>query len=145
LFTVCALPLCSHRVCGSLEILSQGAAQVDLTPEEYLESMALDGTWGGGPEIVALANHLSRPIHVYELAAIDKACPLSVGTGKGAASWGVRRMCAFGSPKFDNCREGVIHILSANSKFPDLKVVKDPGQGNHFLCLTPCDVTRDSA
>lgn len=31
--------------------------------------MRQSSVWGGGPEIVALSNALSRPIHVYELAS----------------------------------------------------------------------------
>jgi hypothetical protein len=115
------------------EILAAGAAACNLTAAEYIDSMKVAGTWGGGPEILALANKLERPIHVYELAYISKHCPLSVGMAAGAASWGLRRLCAFGSPTFD--AKDPISIVSANSRFPDFKACRDFGAGNHFLCL----------
>lgn len=45
-------------------LLAAAAAQYNITAAAYLEQMREGGVWGGGPEIVALANHLRRPIHV---------------------------------------------------------------------------------
>lgn len=41
----------------------------------------------------------------------------------------------FGSPKFD--RKEPIHILSADSRFPDVKPGKQLSSGNHFMTLFP--------
>jgi OTU-like cysteine protease len=52
-----------------------------------------------------------------------------------SSSFVLRRMACFGSPKFD--RHEPLHILSADSRFPDV----DPGEqlpaGNHFLAIFP--------
>ena len=170
--------------------------------------------WGGGPEIVVLANVLHRPIHVYELCddsdpplddpvaddAADDKTRRDGGAGnaaKGGASsdvamdvatayggytdtlgarsvrggaaatteketattaavaaaaattaavaapetpetkWRLRRIACFGSPKFDRCKGGALHVLSADSRFPDLRVGDQMEQGNHFLALFP--------
>jgi hypothetical protein len=42
-------------------------------------------------------------------------------------------MACFGSPRYD--KEPPLTILSADSRFPDLKVGKEGAAGNHFLCL----------
>lgn len=51
---------------GSL--LESVAEHHKVSPETYCRQMLHPGTWGGGPEIVALCNHLACPIHVYSLA-----------------------------------------------------------------------------
>ena len=84
--------------------------------------MRQDSYWGGGPEIVALCNVLERPIHVYELCVNNNRFVL-------------RRMACFGSPKFD--RRQALHILSADSRFPDLEPGKQLAAGNHFLAMFP--------
>lgn len=52
---------------SSRELVEAAARQYGLTSEEYCQDMLQESVWGGGPEIVALANVLQRPIHVYEL------------------------------------------------------------------------------
>jgi len=47
----------------------------------------------------------------------------------------LRRMACFGSPKFD--RREALHILSADSRFPDIEPGKQLASGNHFLALFP--------
>jgi len=47
----------------------------------------------------------------------------------------LRRMACFGSPKFD--RREALHILSADSRFPDIESGKQLASGNHFLALFP--------
>ncbi|CAM9981171.1 unnamed protein product [Laminaria digitata] len=105
------------------ELLSVVAAQYNMTAEHYCEVMRQSSVWGGGPEIVALSNALCRPIHVYELAS-------------NGVSFCFRRMACFGSPCFDD--KQVIHILSADSRFPNLKPGRQLANGNHFLALFPC-------
>jgi len=162
--------------------------------------------WGGGPEIVVLANVLRRPIHVYELqacsadddddndddgmdattAGAERKSGVSSGghsstngffrrvmnlrLGRGGATaitarggafasssgprvprgevtvapsgWRLRRIACFGSPKFDRANAAV-HILSADSRFPDLKPGDQLPNGNHFLALFPVDTGGD--
>jgi len=47
----------------------------------------------------------------------------------------LRRMACFGSPRFD--RREPLHILSADSRFPDIQPGKHQSTGNHFLALFP--------
>ncbi len=49
-------------------LLEMAGSHYNVTTKGYIEEMACPGTWGGGPEIVALANHLRCPILVYTLA-----------------------------------------------------------------------------
>lgn len=145
------------------ELVSAAAAQYDLTGEEYCEQMRRDSYWGGGPEIVALCNVLRRPIHVYELCSAAEVHPDEVGGqesdgGSGSGSDGkpqqqqklrgsansvittsetfrIRRMACFGSPRYD--RREPLHILSADSRFPDIQPGKQKRTGNHFLAMFP--------
>ena len=49
----------------------------------------------------------------------------------------LRRMACFGSPKYDHKK--AIHILSADSRFPDLRPGQQSSAGNHFLAVFPMD------
>lgn len=117
------------------ELVGSAAAQYNITGDEYLNSMAEDSTWGGGPEIVSLSNSLKLPIHVYELHWISKKDPRLTGKHLGAGRWGVKRMACFGSPKFDG--NGCINVLSCDCRFPDLGSPGRKGvkQGNHFMSM----------
>lgn len=122
----------------STELVEAAALQYGMSAQSYCESMQEDSVWGGGPEIVALCNLLQRPIHVYELATVptdDTAMLLSQATGCGTAGFVLRRMACFGSPRFD--RQQALHILSADSRFPDLKPGQQLSAGNHFLAVFP--------
>mmetsp|Transcript_20893 Transcript_20893/g.45327 ORF Transcript_20893/g.45327 Transcript_20893/m.45327 type:complete len:457 (+) Transcript_20893:116-1486(+) len=160
---------------SSRDLVEAAAQQYGLTAAEYCQEMQQESVWGGGPEIVALANVLRRPIHVYELAtttAVKAAAKQSrtpkpafvkATTTGGSASTSagaqqqqqenqkqqqqqvfvLRRMACFGSPRFDRCGDPALHILSADSRFPDL----DPGHqlkdGNHFLAVFPVEQEED--
>jgi len=52
----------------------------------------------------------------------------------------LRRMAAFGSPKFDD--KEPLNILSADSRFPDLDPRHALGNGNHFLAMFPVSVNN---
>ena len=52
----------------------------------------------------------------------------------------LRRMACFGSPKFD--RKEPLHILSADSRFPDVEPRRVRKIGNHFLALFPVSTLR---
>jgi hypothetical protein len=49
----------------------------------------------------------------------------------------LRRMACFGSPKFD--KETPLHILSVDSRFPDISPGKQLSSGNHFMAIFPHD------
>lgn len=127
------------------ELVSAAAQQYGLTAEEYCEAMQQDCVWGGGPEIVALSNLLERPIHVYELAVLQQQQGQSSSRSQSSSSLSssynpkstfcLRRMACFGSPKFD--RRPALHILSADSRFPDLQPGQQLAAGNHFLAVFP--------
>jgi len=133
------------------ELLSAAAAQFDLEGEEYCELMRKESYWGGGPEIVALCNYLQRPIHIYELIPAEEASnsqstdtpPFNnndspsflANNMKISKQFTLRRMACFGSPKFD--RREPLHILSADSRFPDIEPRRIRKVGNHFLALFP--------
>ncbi len=55
----------------------------------------------------------------------------------------LRRMAAFGSPKFDD--KEPLNILSADSRFPDLDPRYALDNGNHFLAMFPVSVNNNLA
>ncbi|KAG7358011.1 OTU-like cysteine protease [Nitzschia inconspicua] len=54
----------------------------------------------------------------------------------------LRRMACFGSPKFD--KYSPLHILSADSRFPDIEPGEQLSSGNHFLAIFPDDELLES-
>jgi hypothetical protein len=118
-----ALYLQGDAFIKSQDLLDQFAEQYGITAQEYCDTMRQDGVWAGGPEIVALSNMLRRPIHLYELHVDDKK------------QFCLRRMCCFGSPKYDS--QEAIHVLSADSRFPDIHPGRQLREGNHFLSVFP--------
>jgi hypothetical protein len=136
------------------DLVEAAASQYGISGEEYCRLMRQDSYWGGGPEIVALCNVLQRPIHVYELFVPPKGRSLSCFISRrhskkqnidrgvnlnedpeAATDFVLRRMACFGSPKFD--RNAPLHILSADSRFPDIAPGKQLSSGNHFLAIFP--------
>eukprot|EP00980_Cylindrotheca_fusiformis_P020330 scaffold7344_cov145-Cylindrotheca_fusiformis.AAC.28 len=116
-----------HDYLKAKDLVEAAALQYGISGTEYCQLMRQDSYWGGGPEIVALCNVLQRPIHVYELFVKNKQFVL-------------RRMACFGSPKFD--RNRALHILSADSRFPDLPPGKQLASGNHFLAMFPVETQK---
>jgi hypothetical protein len=117
------------------DLVEAAASQYGLSGEEYCHLMRKDSYWGGGPEIVALVNVLRRPIHVYEL------CSAGANGSRDGRFW-LRRMACFGSPKFD--RREPLHILSADSRFPDVEPGKQFTSGNHFLAMFPAPIDKSN-
>jgi hypothetical protein len=125
------------------DLVQAAAAQYDISGEEYCSLMRKDCYWGGGPEIVALCNVLRRPIHVYELCSVSSPREVNEdeqfrdedSVNEDLQEFRLRRMACFGSPKFD--RREPLHILSADSRFPDIKPGKQNLAGNHFLAMLP--------
>jgi hypothetical protein len=113
---------------SATKLIATAAEQYNLTPEDYISCMRWKDTWGGGPEIIALASTMRRPIHVFE--------PVAVNDGK---EFRLQLCGAFGSPEFDACGARVC-IVAADGRFPNCKPleVKRMGEGgNHFLALLP--------
>eukprot|EP00549_Striatella_unipunctata_P023190 CAMPEP_0118715286 /NCGR_PEP_ID=MMETSP0800-20121206/26779_1 /TAXON_ID=210618 ORGANISM="Striatella unipunctata, Strain CCMP2910" /NCGR_SAMPLE_ID=MMETSP0800 /ASSEMBLY_ACC=CAM_ASM_000638 /LENGTH=340 /DNA_ID=CAMNT_0006621415 /DNA_START=44 /DNA_END=1067 /DNA_ORIENTATION=- len=127
------------------DLVEKAALPHKLEPSEYCRLMRKDSYWGGGPEIVALCNVLKRPIHVYELKQQPAPPPPPTTTTataqhqhqhhNGKNVFLLRRMACFGSPKYD--RREALHILSADSRFPDVEPGHQLDRGDHFLALFP--------
>lgn len=142
----------SERLRAS-KLLALAAEQSELSPAAYCAKLREPHAWGGGPEIVALANALRRPIHVYELlwAHADAPCARRTpapedGDAPPPPRWCLQCIAEFGSPKFDR-RYPPLHILSCDSRFPNLSHEHQLEQGNHFLLLFECEASeaRDAA
>ena len=121
------------------DLVDAAASQYNMTGEKYCELMRRDSYWGGGPEIVALCNVLRRPIHVYELTE-DMEEYEDEEEKRNSPGFRLRRMACFGSPKFD--RKEPLHILSADSRFPDVSPGRQLASGNHFLAMFPIKVKK---
>lgn len=145
-------------------LLATAAAQYGISSREYCDLMEQDSYWGGGPEIVALVNVLKRPIHVYELVAtagcrsddanedndgedaritadVVASCErVHIPEGLVNRNFRLRRMAAFGSPKYDS--KSPINLLSADSRFPDVRPECIAENGSHFMAIFPVDVMR---
>ena len=123
-------------------LVEAAASQYGVTGDEYCVAMRQEGYWGGGPEIVALCNLLKRPIHVYELASVEvqqKKKKKNTTGKKQQEEFCLRRMACFGSPRYD--RREALHILSADSRFPDVLPGRQLESGNHFLAIFPIEVS----
>jgi hypothetical protein len=101
-------------------LVNKAANQHGLTPNEYLKEMRQENVWGGGLEIVALANCLRRRIAVFETSHDH--------SDKNAIY--LKEIARFGPHTISN----PIYILSANQRFP-----KEFGnsKNNHFLVVFP--------
>ena len=66
--------------------------------------------------------------------------PSTYNNIKTSNQFTLRRMACFGSPKFD--RREPLHILSADSRFPDVEPRRIRKVGNHFLALFPVNTLR---
>jgi len=109
----------TDEVISTAILINKAASQYGLTSEEYLSNMRSDNVWGGGPEIVALANSLNRQIVLLELVAKDDDVISLKVTAR------------FGPPQ---STEHTIYILSTNIKFPNDFIGK---KSNHFLAVFP--------
>jgi len=139
------------------DLVERAAKPYGISTDEYCRTMNMDRYWGGGPEIVALSNSLRRPVHVYELCVGEiivttrncgtinnnnnnhhpdsSSSSTTSTTTNNKKEFILRRMACFGSPKFD--KREALHLLSVDSRFPDIKVGKQLKKGNHFLAILP--------
>ncbi|KAL7538814.1 hypothetical protein ACHAXR_008802 [Thalassiosira sp. AJA248-18] len=120
---------------SAAELVSQAATQYGISSGEYLSNMRHENVWGGGPEIVALANCLERQIVLLE--PINKADKTIVEQKEGycggdAKSIYLNTIARFGPPSKGNS----IHILSTNQQFPQEYHGKP---SNHFLAVFPSE------
>ncbi|GAB5036250.1 cysteine protease domain containing protein [Nannochloropsis oceanica] len=112
----------------SQELLEMTSKEMGLSAEQYLARLRDPKEWGGGLEIVALANALERPIFLYELKPV------------GLLFWSrfvFKKMVECGMPKFSPNKS--LHILIADCNFPDCAPYFYNKAGNHFLALFPCE------
>lgn len=131
--------------------------QYNCHPQEYCSRMRLPTTWGGGPEILALAHALRRPIAVYthqtgegsDLQGRRRAAPalrqefllaLLQPQHQRRRGWeqqqqeGTLRLCkVFGWT--EGCREEPLHLLFTNAH--GLAGGGAEGEANHFVPLHP--------
>lgn len=82
------------------------------------------------------------PTDRYELVPTEKSDETQSSTQQTTSlplstQFTLRRMACFGSPKFD--RKEPLHILSADSRFPDIEPSRIRKVGNHFLALFPVE------
>jgi len=121
----------AHVNAGSL--VEAVAAQHGMSPTDHFNAMEHDtfegdehSAWGGGPEIVALSNLMKRPIRVYKLATATK---------KGSSFFVLELLTSLGSPKFDD--KEALHVLTADSRFPDVSPGDQMNKPSHFLAVLP--------
>lgn len=103
-----------------LSLVSKSAIKYDMTSTEYLSEMRQENVWGGGAEIVALANCLMRRIVLFE-------------TSHDFSDENViylKEIARFGPHTTSN----PIYILSANQRFP---MENGKSKNNHFLAVFP--------
>ena len=101
-------------------LINKAANQYGLTSNEYLSEMLKENVWGGGLEIVALANCLRRRIVVLETSH-DHSDTNAIY---------LKEIARFGPHTISN----PIYILSANQRFP---MELGNSKNNHFLVVFP--------
>ena len=107
-------------------LVGEAAARHGMTAAEYLSDVRRRGSWGGGPEIAALAHCLGRRIVLLE--------PGEEEEGDGEHRRGsvyLTTTARFGPPG-----EKPIYVLFANQQFPKDHHGKAK---NHFLAVFPSD------
>ena len=73
---------------------------------------------------------------VSMIALISSIISASLSSSSSSSSsFVLRRMACFGSPKYD--QKPTLHILSADSRFPDVRPGSQLESGNHFYALFP--------
>jgi len=122
----------NNETISASSLVRKAATQYSMTSEEYLANMRQENVWGGGPEIVALANHLKRPIVLLEAANMQDGNERDKGKicNEDAKSICLEVIARFGPPS----KATSICILSTNQKFPTDYCDKAK---NHFLAVFP--------
>ena len=101
----------------SARLVEMASNRYGISPSRYLEEMKEDCVWGGGPEVVVVANSLGRQIILLEesTAADETRIELKVVARFGPSG-------GRGPP---------IYILSTNQRFPTERFKRK----NHFLAV----------
>lgn len=108
----------------SRTLLDMVADHYNMTGADYCTKMRMRGTWGGGPEIVALANYLRIPIRVYELCEV----------GRIWQCFQLKETAQFGGIFGD---KPALCILCCDGRYPNIAVGKQKKVGDHFIALFP--------
>ncbi|KAL9182293.1 hypothetical protein ACHAXT_012945 [Thalassiosira profunda] len=111
------------EVISAPSLVEKAASQHGITAEKYLLDMRREA-WGGGPEIVALANSLNRQIVLFEVANADES------NGEEGDAIYLKKTSRFGPASGIN----PLYILSTNQGFPNDYRGK---RSNHFLAVFP--------
>ncbi|KAL7460710.1 hypothetical protein ACHAXS_001151 [Conticribra weissflogii] len=153
------LHLNSNQTIRASELIKSATQQYKgLTATEYLQDMQQYGVWGGGPEIVALANAMGRQIILLEPLDDDVgdgenrlAAYASRGDGIDDATCYLKVAAQFGKRlgvnedsdvRVNTSASGDIFILLANKDFPNMVgrgyyAGIDNCNKNHFLAVFP--------
>lgn len=127
------------EVMNTSELLTAASQHFHMTPIEYCRNMLKPKTWGGGPEIVVLANRFKRPIHVYGLKSDYH--PHRFFNWFRPKGFRLKPCAKFGSPIFDD--KEPIRILCADGRFPNIQPGQHKDPGDHFLALFPVKRLQD--
>ncbi|OEH79533.1 cysteine protease domain-containing protein [Cyclospora cayetanensis] len=151
-------------------LLRLAAQQFGCSPQEYCRCMRERTTWGGGPEILALAHALGRPIAVYTLesgekpaegsrncrtaaSVLQRAPPQQIllallqsrqsrlPEGRQQPSRRLQLCKVFGWT--EGCQKAPLHLLFTNAQ--SLAGEHGTPEANHFTPLHPEPLQRNAA
>lgn len=118
-----SLVMQQDEIIKTAQLVQLAASQYNLTVEQYLNNMRDAQVWGGGPEIVVLANTLKCNIVLLE-------------ENRTASDINLKVSARFGpQPKVPE-HKSTVYILSAHQDFPK-NVRGDNVKDNHFLAVFP--------
>ncbi|CEM10744.1 unnamed protein product [Vitrella brassicaformis CCMP3155] len=106
------------------ELLAAAASYHNTTCDVYCDDMRRHFTWGGGPEIVAIANLLGRPILVYEARTVrGKGQQIHDGGARCSPDWDLFCVGCFG-PGVNNTRHRPLRVAFVDATFPYVRVLR---------------------
>jgi len=109
-------------------LVNKAAMEYGISSEKYLSKMRQANVWGGGPEIIALANSMQRKIILLEPISEDQSIDIGAVCGKSIY---LKTIARFGPP---STSDNPIYILSTNQRFPKEYNTK---KADHFLAVFP--------
>lgn len=89
-------------------LLDVVSMQYNISQYDYCRIMLDSKTWGGGPEIIAISNHLKCPIYIYQLNTTE------CGNSK-RMRFCLTLFTKVGSPRFDNVEP--LHLLCCDGRY----------------------------
>jgi hypothetical protein len=127
------LPLANDETIPSQKLLELTALEYNISPSEYCQLMLNSGTWGGGPEILAITQLLKRPINIFEVCCKENDPNLYLS-----------KTCTLGSCSSISAETSPLNILFADGRFPDISPAEvSSGHPNHFLAVFEKDESDD--